>query len=140
MKSVTVVELGEKGTVNVRTIPLTPKHDLREIRGTYMELTARSFYEGTKTDDYLHITLTDEEDIPDAAAKLRILYPNLMKMDYDNQRTRAGGQIHGAASVEQKSPLELFAEFYEKQNNQPLSEEQNKLIEALIENIWEGEK
>ena len=103
-KSVTVVELGEKAIrpadlsaqlslyseaqpcVSLRTLPLTPLHDLREIRGTYMELTAKSFYEGTATDDYLHITLTDEEDIPDAMNKLRVIYPNLMKLDYDNTR------------------------------------------------------
>ena len=104
-----------------------------------MELTAKSFYEGTATDDYLHITLTDEEDIPDAVSKLRIIYPNLMKMDYDNQRTRSSGQIIGTEAVEQKSPLELFAELYEKQNNQPLSEEQSLFCQELIEKIWEGE-
>ena len=139
VKSVTVVELGEKGHVHVRTVPLKAKHDLREIRGTYMELTARSFYEGTAVDDYLHITLTDEEDIPDAVAKLRIIYPNLMKMDYDNQRTKSSGQIDGAMSVERKSPLQLFAELYEKQNNQPLTEEQSQFCQELIEKIWEEE-
>lgn len=139
VKSVTVVEMLEKGNVVLRTIPLTPKHDLRELKGTYMELTAKSFYEGTATDDYLHITLTDEEDIPDAVSKLRIIYPNLMKMDYDNQRTRNSRQIDGAEKIEQKSPLELFAELYEKQNNQPLSEEQSIFCQGLIEKIWEGE-
>lgn len=138
-KSVTVVELERKGEVTVRTVPLVPRHDLREMKGTYMELTARSFYEGTATDDYVHITLTDEEDIPDAAAKLRVIYPNLMKLDYDNQRTRSSGQIDGAAAVEQQSPLQLFAEFYEKQNNQPLTKEQSLFCQQLIEKIWEGE-
>ena len=109
------------------------------MKGTYMELTARSFYEGTTADDYVHITLTDEEDIPDAAAKLRVIYPNLMKLDYDNQRTRSSGQIDGAAAVEQQSPLQLFAEFYEKQNNQPLTKEQSLFCQQLIEKIWEGE-
>ena len=137
-KSVTVVTLSEKGSFDVRTVPLTPKRELRELRGTYLELTDKRNYENTNTDDYVHITLTDEEDIPDVIGRLRVIYPNLMKLDYDNKRTRAGFQITGADDVEQKSPLQLFAEFYELQNGQPLSEEQRKFSEELIEEIWEG--
>ncbi len=138
-KSVTVIELAEKGKVSMHTIPLIPRHDLRELKGTYMELTAKSFYEGTAVDDYLHITLTDEEDVPDAIGKLRVIYPNLMKLDYDNQRTRTSVSVEGAESVEQKTPLELFAEFYEKQNNQSMNEEQSQFCHELIQKIWEGE-
>ncbi|MBQ8389698.1 MAG: exonuclease SbcCD subunit D [Oscillibacter sp.] len=138
-KSLTVVELQEKGTVVIRTIPLVPRHDLRELRGTYMDLTDRRNYAGTATDDYLHITLTDEEDIPDALGKLRIIYPNLMKLDYDNARTRRSAEVTDAGDVEQKSPLELFAELYEKQNNRPMSSEQLQFARTLIENIWEGD-
>ena len=75
-KSVTVVELGAKGAVTIRTIPLKPLRDLVELRGTYEELTLRAFYEGTSYPrDYIHIILTDEDDIPDAVGKLRIIYP-----------------------------------------------------------------
>lgn len=136
-KSVTVVELKEKGNVSVRTIPLTPRRDLREIKGTYMELTAKRRYEGSKTDDYLHITLTDEEDIPDAVGKLRVIYPNLMKLDYDNRRTRSGMRPELLEADRRRPPLELFAEFYEIQNNQPMSEEQKKFADGLIQTIWE---
>lgn len=139
-KSVTVAELGEKGSVSVRTVPLVPKHDLRELRGAYMELTARSAYAGTGTDDYLHITLTDEEDIPDAVGKLRVIYPNLMKLDYDNQRTRGTVQLEGAQEAEHRSPLDLLAEFYEKQNGLPMGAEQEAKAKKLIETIWEGEE
>lgn len=138
-KSVTIVTLEEKGTLLVNAVPLSPKHDMREIRGTYMELTAKSYYEGSRTDDYLHITLTDEEDIPNAIGNLRVIYPQLMKLDYDNKRTRNHTQIDGAEAVEQKTPLELFSEFYEKQNNQAMNEEQRKCSEALIKQIWEDE-
>ena len=138
-KSVTCVELGEKGDVRIHTVPLKPKHDLREIRGTYMELTDRKYYAGTATDDYLHITLTDEEDVPDAIIRLRTVYPNLMKLDYDNKRTRSAVTIGSAQDVEKRSPLELFAEFYEKQNGQAMSEEQRAYAEAMIEKIWEDE-
>ena len=138
-KSVTVAELGEKGSLNVRTVPLVPLRDLREIRGTYDHLTLRSTYEGTPVNDYLHITLTDEEDIPDAMARLRVIYPNLMKLDYDNTRTQTSGIVGTAENAEKKSPLELFSELYEKQNNQSMSKEQTDYMRLLIEEIWEGE-
>ncbi len=138
-KSVTIAELGKKGELTVRTVPLIPKRDLAEIRGTYMELTAKAFYEGKNREDYYHITLTDEEDIRDAVGRLRVIYPNLMKLDYDNLRTRLGGRVEAARQVEKKTPLELFAEFYRKQNNQDMSSEQASLVEGLIESIWEEE-
>jgi len=138
-KSVTVAELGAKGEVSVRTVPLVPLRDMREIKGDYDRITAKSFYENTDYQDaYMHITLTDEEDIPDAVGKLRSIYRNIMKLDYDNTRTRANMEISGAEDLEQKSPLELLGELYEKQNNQPMAKEQADLARQLIEEIWEG--
>lgn len=136
-KSITVVELLEKGRVIVRTVPLVPKRDMMEIKGSYMEVTSRDFYNGMDTDAYMHITLTDEEDIPDAIGKLRSVYPNIMKLDYDNKRTRSSTEIIGADDVERKTPIELFSEFYASQNNQPLSMEQYTFLCALIEKTWE---
>ena len=139
-KSVTVAELKEKGTVDVRTVPLVPRHDLVELRGMYDELTLKSFYENTSwQEDYAHVTLTDEEDIPDAVGKLRVIYRRLMKIDYDNRRTRSDAAVSGGAEVESKTPLELFADFYELQNNQPMSEQQSAFMKELIEKTWEGE-
>lgn len=137
-KSVSVVELMEKGSVNIRTVPLSPLRDMREIRGSYMELCARESYAGSNTDDYLHITLTDEEDIPDVIAKLRSIYPNIMKLDYDNKRTRSGFGSLSAADAQHKSPLELFGEFYEEQNGQAMSSDQEAFARELMEKIWEG--
>ena len=139
-KSVTVVELGEKGSFGLRTVALTPLHDMREIRGSYDQVTAKSFYENTAVEDYLHITLTDEEDVPEAMARLRVIYPNLMKLSYDNVRTRSTSLIDGAVDVQKKSPLQLFGELYEQQNNQPMSSIQHDFLLELIESIWEGEK
>ena len=140
IKSITVVELREKGSFDLRTIPLTPLHDMREIRGSYDEVTAKSFWENTAVEDYLHITLTDEEDVPEAMARLRVIYPNLMKLSYDNARTRSNSVIDGAVDVRRKSPLQLFGELYEQQNNQPMSQIQSDFLRELIESIWEGEK
>lgn len=138
-KSAGLVTLGEKGSVSVQTIPLQPLRDLREIRGTYDQVTDKSFYEGTNTEDYLHIILTDEEDVPEAIGRLRAVYPNLMKLTYDNQRTRSKQEILGAERPEEKTPLELFRDFYQLQNNQPMSQEQEDFLTELIERIWEGE-
>ena len=71
-KSVTMIKLGAKGELELTLRPLTPKHDLRSIRGTFAELTDKDFYDGTATDDYLHIILTDEEDVPEAIGQLRV--------------------------------------------------------------------
>ena len=139
-KAALFVTLGEKGCVTFEEAPLKPRHEMRELRGSYMELTDRRTYEGMPTDDYIHITLTDEQDVPDALARLRIIYPNLMRLDYDNRRTRAEQTADGTARAESKTPLEHFADFYELQNGQPLSEQQAAFCQALIEDIWkEGE-
>lgn len=144
-KSVTVVEIGEKkadGVVDVciGTRELKPLHDLREIRGSYEELTLRANYEGTATDDYIHATLTDEIEVPDAARHLQVIYPNLMKLDYDNARTRGqGSERLELEQLEEKSPLDLFSELFEKQNHKDMTEEQARYVEAQMEKIWEAQ-
>lgn len=137
-KSVTVVTLGEKGDVQVRTVALTPLRELREIRGSYDELTARSFYEHTTyRSDYLHLILTDEQDVFDAMNRLRTIYPYLMTLDYDNARTRAAGGMSVPAETERRTPLELFEALYKRQNHQPMSEVQRAYIAQLMEQIME---
>ncbi len=137
-KSVTVVTLGEKGDVQVRTVALTPLRELREIRGSYDELTARSFYEHTTyRSDYLHLILTDEQDVFDAMSRLRTIYPYLMTLDYDNARTRAAGGMSVPTETERRTPLELFEALYQRQNHQPMSEVQRAYIAQLMEQIME---
>lgn len=137
-KSVTVVTLGEKGDVQVRTVALTPLRELREIRGSYDELTARSFYEHTTyRSDYLHLILTDEQDVFDAMSRLRTIYPYLMTLDYDNARTRAAGGMSVPAETERRTPLELFEALYQRQNHRPMSEVQREYIAQLMEQIME---
>lgn len=138
-KSCTLVELAADGSVDIQTRPLIPLHDMREISGSFAELTSPTYFEGQATEDYLHITLTDEDDVLDALARLRQIYPNLMKLDYDNRRTRERQRVGKAGEVAGQSPLELFAEFYRLQNNQDMSEEQSALLVRLIGEIWEDE-
>lgn len=139
-KSVTVVEIKEKGGLTVNTVPLTPMRDMVEIKGKYDEIMRLDFYENTTyRDDYVHITLTDEEDIVDAVGKLRTVYHNLMRLDYDNLRTRTVATVENLCDVENKKPIQHFEQFYEQQNNQPMSDIQRGFIESLIEQIWEDE-
>ena len=132
-KSVTVVKLGEKGGLSLELRPLTPRRDLRSIRGSFAEVS-----EMERSGDYLHIILTDEEDVPEAVGRLRLIFPNLMKLSYDNTRTRTNQVIGGAEEVRRKSPLELFEELYALQNNQPMTGQQRSFVRDLIESIQEG--
>lgn len=136
-KSVTLITFNQPGEIDIKLCPLTPLHDLRTIRGTYDEVTARTFYEGTATDDYLHITLTDETEVLDAVGKLRSIYPNVMRVDYDNTRTRAGASMPEATMQDKATPMELFCRFFEWQNEKPLTERQRALLEKEIEAVWE---
>lgn len=137
-KSVTMVDLRKKGEIGVTELPLCPMRDLKEIRGKYDEILDKNFYDGTSyRDDYMHVTLTDEQDIPDAMAKLRVVYRNLMKMDYDNTRTRADVSVGEAEDVETRSLFDLFCELYEKQNNAPMSDGQKEFCRDLLDKIGE---
>ena len=138
IKSITMLDIKEKGNIELDFIPLTPLRDMVEIKGSYNELMLKSFYENTSlTDDYVHITLTDEEDIPDVITKLRVVYKNIMKLDYDNQRTKKSSEINLINDMDSKSPLELFDTFYELQNGKHLSDTQRVFLKNIIEEIWE---
>ena len=140
-KSVTIAELGAKGDLKIREVPLVPLRDMTEIRGSYEEVTLRSFYEGKDFKDaYLRITLTDEDDVPDAMAKLRVIYPYLMKLDYDNLRTRTSLEVGSPTDLEKRTPLGLFEELFGLQNGRPMSEGQRALAQDLIGRIWEEER
>lgn len=136
-KSITVVELEKKGTVRTSLLPLKPLRDMRKLRGTYLELTDRSFYRDMNREDYIQVNLTDEDDVPDGLQKLRVIYPNIMQLLYDNQRTKTTQEVDAAQAVEKKTEMELFYEFYELQNNQPMTKQQKDFAEQLIREIKE---
>lgn len=136
-KSLTIVDMLEKGNISIDTSHiLVPEHDMREIRGRYMEITDRNFYIGTNIEDYLQIILEDEEDIPDVLGRLRSIYPNIMKLDYDNLRTRTNNDIDSASNLEEKTPMQLFEEFFRLQNNADMNSRQREMIEGIIEDIF----
>ena len=141
-KSLTVVELGAGKSV-LREIPLVPLHDVREICGTFAEIVSPEFRNaqvaaGNKLDDFVYIKLTDENDVPDAAQKLRGIYPNLMMLAYDNERTRNQADVGIAEAVDEKKPMELFGEFFEGRNGRPMKPEESEFVQDLISSIWGG--
>lgn len=138
-KSVTIAELKEKGSLTVHQEPLKPLHDMREIRGSYEELVLRENYQGTNLEDYLHVFLTDENDIPDVIGRLRSIYPNIMKLDYDNQRTRRNQELMKEEAAMEQSPMELLGQFFLQQNNQEMSPEQTEYARTLMETIRKEE-
>lgn len=138
-KSLSLVELCEKGDVRVSVLPLSPLRDMAVLRGNYEELLSRPFYEACPLREaYLHIILSDEEELPNALACLRLIYPNIMKLEYDNARSRETRLLEVLSDSAGKTPLEIFAEHYEQQNNRPMSEVQLEYITKLIGEL-EGE-
>lgn len=137
IKSVTIVDIAEKGNLEISVVPLKPLHEMREIRGTYNEITLYDNYINTNLEDYVFIILTDEEDEPDVISKLRTIYPNLMKLEYDNTRTRNSSVLSEVEKIENKSETELLSEFFEKQNGKEMSAEQLEYAEKLLEQIKE---
>jgi len=142
-KSITVINLEAKGDIKLEFIPLLPLHDWTDLRGNYEELASLQYYANRPElhDNYVRITLTDENDIPDAIGKLRSIYHNIMELRYDNKRTRTNNVIvSDDATAKPKSPSELFAEFYAMLNgDDSLTAEQQQFIDATIEKIWNKE-
>lgn len=139
-KSLTVVEMNEKGKLKIDEIPLKPKNDMRKIKGKYEDLVSRKNYEGTALNDYIYAVLTDENDIPDVISKLRTIYPNIMAISYDNVHTSQNNIADVFEKSESKSPLEFFGELFKRQNNESLTEEDEKILKDLISEIWEEEE
>ncbi len=135
-KMLTVVELNEKNNIEIELKPLQPLHDMREIRGNYNDLVLKDNYTGTAVDDYIAVTLTDEEEIPDAVSRLRTVYPNIMKLTYDNTRTQTNNIISADDTVLNVMPIDLLKDFYMLQNNKQFTDRQRDFADALIKKIW----
>ena len=144
MKSVTVVELGDKKNevcqINLRTPELLPMRDMKVLKGSFCELTDINYYKHANKDDYMRIILVDEEDVIGALGSLRAIYPNIMRLEYDNTRTRAAEFVPDAEGNDGRTPIEIFASLYEAQNGKAMDEEQSGLIISLIEKVWSEEQ
>lgn len=136
-KSVTVAELREKGETEIRQIPLQPRREMIELRGTFEEILEEARKKGELQTDYYHMMLTDETDVVDALSRLREYYPNIMLLDYDNRRTRSQKEVEQLDRVEERTPGELFAALYEQQNGQEMDSDRKEYLDGLIREIWE---
>ncbi len=142
-KSVSLVTIDGERAVRIEEIPLPVRRDVRQMRGTYEELVSPAFREKGDPDDYLRVILTDEEDVPDAVAKLRVIYPNLLRLSYDNQRTRALGRLEivpeDETGPDALTPESVFAQLWERQQGAPPDEETVRLAEELFRAAREAE-
>ena len=136
-KSVTIVDLPKKGEITIDQIPLNAYRDMRCIKGTYDELVTFENYSGTNTDDYIKATLTDEDDVMDALAKLRTVYPNILTLEYENTRTKTAYDIENIEGESQSvSPIDMLSKLYKMQYGTELTESQRSVAEKLIEDVW----
>lgn len=136
-KSVTVAELRAKGETEIRQIPLQPRREMTELRGTFEKILEEARKKGEPQTDYYHMILTDETDVVDALSRLREYYPNIMLLDYDNRRTRSQKEVEQLDRVEERTPGELFAALYEQQNGQEMDSDRKEYLDGLIREIWE---
>ena len=125
-----MVELKEKGSLELSFVPLIPLHDMIEIKGSYNEVMSGH------SDHYVRVILTDEEYIPYVMEKLRTAYPNIMTLDYDNSRSRANDVELQLGPTQQVQPIELFSDFFKMQNKRDMTEQQRKFISEIIDEMW----
>jgi len=135
VKSVTIINMKEKGEVTIEKVPLSPLYDMREVKGPIVELIRLGSEEQEGREDYIHAIVTDEEEVYDAIGRLRQVYPNLMTLEFHNSKT-AETVSAGTMSLEkisEKNIYELFQDFYLMQNNAEFSQVQQKFIMDIIE-------
>jgi len=133
-KSITVIELGKKHDLQIRTLPLVPLRDMRKIKGPVAELVRVGLEDPAGQNDFIHATVTDESEIYDALGRLRTVYPNILRIEFENERTvQTGSRTSASGSIEQKSPMELFEEFFGIQNDAELTDKQKRVMESVFD-------
>ena len=130
-KSVPIITLGAKGDVSLELLPLHPMRDLRHIRGPMKMLLDKTNI--TDPDDFIYVTLTDEDVVNDAMGIFQQVYPNTVKIDYDNSHTRAIEQVDISRIAENKSFSELIGVFYRLMYQCEMSEEEMKYMKVAAQ-------
>lgn len=138
-KSMPILDFKEKGNIQINLEELTPLRDMREIKGPIEKLIKKENYEGTNTDDYMRVILTNEEPIYDAIGQIRRIYPNTLKLEIRNSKTALNLEEEESKleNVRNKSEIELFNEFYKMQNNSELNEKQKEYLQKIIKEVKE---
>jgi len=133
-KSVSLVALNEKGSLDIKELSLTPIHDMREIKGGIHKLMSSDVIALADKEDYLRVILTDEEEIIDPIGKLRSVYPNIMSLDFENSRKSIDTGVIDTGKIKKLSPFDLFTEFFLDTQGSTMTEEQTKIVYELLEN------
>jgi exonuclease SbcD len=128
-KSVPIINLGEKGKIDIELVPLKPKRDLRHIKGAMNRLLDKENV--TDTDDFIYVTLTDEDVVSDAMGVFQKVYPNTVKIDYDNSHTRKIEEIDISKITKTKSFPDLVSDFYGMVYGCEISDDEMKVMMAV---------
>jgi exonuclease SbcD len=132
-KSVTLVKLDSTGEINVECKALSPKRDMRKIKGRLDDLLDPQVYSGTPLDDYLHVTLTDKGELIEPMSKLKAVYPHVLSLDYEVKERCAGADKTSAGEgYKYQSKLELFRNFYSDITGQEFDEQKAAIVAAVI--------
>ncbi|MFN7250094.1 MAG: exonuclease SbcCD subunit D [Anaerobacillus sp.] len=139
-KSVSIVEIDEKGTATVTYKSLTPKFDMRIIEGHLEELLDINYYQSQQVEDYLKISLHDEGALIDPIGKLRAVYPNVLHLErLVEQRDAKKNKLFQIEASNQKGSLELFTDFYQEMTTNNFTDEKQEVLTKIIETV-EGNK
>ena len=121
-KSVPVITVTAEERVQIELVPLKPKRGMRHMKGTLKELLDKKKVKATE--DFIYATLTDEDIINDAMGIFQQVYPNTVRIDYDNSHTREIEQVDISKIAENKSFPELIGDFYRLMYGCEISEEE----------------
>lgn len=136
-KTIPIIELKDKGDININLVQLNPLRDMREIKGPIEELIKQENYECGNTNDYIKAVITNEEPVYDAIGQIRRIYPNTLKLEIRNSKTISNVEEPNInlENVKKKTELELFADFYKAQNNADLDEKRTEIIKNIISEV-----
>lgn len=133
-KSVPLVTIHTDGEPKIKLLPLYPPHEMREIRGKLEDVISDLAVHAGNTEDYIHVILTDEEELYDPQRVLKKVYPNLMRLDFDNARTRAVDIENSPERelVHKKSCVQLLAQLFKEQNGKEMSAWQYETAQEIF--------
>ncbi len=137
-KGLTIVELKEDGSVNVRLREFKPRRDFRVIKGNIEELLKEEVYSSFNREDYIKVILTDEGELLDPVAKIKGTYPYFMELQREHRAEREKG-TRIAVNFKDKTRLELFDDFYKDMKGTECSLEAKMLMEEMIDEAEKGE-
>ena len=133
-KSVLLAEMHEKGALSIEALPLKPLRDMRKIKGKLDALLNEEAAFQAKRDDYLHVILTDEEELVDPMGKIRSVYPNVMSLEFENSRTSIDlAAVSSEGDPVKLSTYDLFCEFFMDIQGCVMSDEQAAIIKDILE-------